>query len=108
MPIVWKDFDSYQFWYVSDSGFGGTVNAAEINCRKAGSFVGRLVFVKEGASLPANDVIGGNPYIYYRLSAFNAVINTLRYETPLVLYVDPDSHIGAVGTGTEPVGEEEA
>jgi hypothetical protein len=108
MPIVWKDFDSYSFWYVSDSGFAGTVNAAQIECYKAGAFIGRLNFIKEGETLPANDVIGGYPYVYYHLSSFRDVIATLRYDKPLVLYVDSDSHVGAIGTGTEPVGEQEA
>jgi hypothetical protein len=108
MPLVWKDFDSYQFGYVSDSGFSGNVNACEINCFKAGTFVGRIVFIKEGKVIPANALYSGAPYVYYPLSQFGDVITTLRYEKPLSMYVDSDSHIGAITSGQEPVGEQEA
>jgi hypothetical protein len=107
MPFVWKDFDSYQFGYVSDSGFSGTVNAAEINCFKSNVFIGRLVFIKEGKAMPPNTLNSGFPYIYYPLSSFGDVITALRYEKPLSLYVDSDNHIGAITTGSEPVGEQE-
>jgi hypothetical protein len=35
MPAIWTDFDTYQYGYVSDAGFTGSVNACEINCYKA-------------------------------------------------------------------------
>ena len=108
MPVIWKDFDSYQVGYVSDSGFTGNVNACEINCFKSNSFVARICFIKAGIALPANAVYSGAPYIYYPLSQFGDIIGILRYEKPLGLYVDTDSHVGAISTGGEPVGEQEA
>ena len=108
MSVVWKDFDSYQLGYVSDSGFTGTVNACEINCFKSNAFVARICFIKEGKTIPANAVYSGAPYIYYPLSQFGDVIGTLRYEKPLSLYLDTDSHVGAITTANEPVGEQES
>ena len=107
MPVVWKDFDSYQVSYVSDSGVSSYVNACEINCFKSGAFVARIFFYKEGKVLPANTLNSGAPYIFFPLSQFGDIIDILRYEKPLGLYVDSDSHVGALGTGQEPVGEQE-
>jgi hypothetical protein len=108
MPVVWKDFDSYQISYVSDSGFTtGYVNACEVNCFKDGTFVARICFYKEGKAMPANTLNAGAPYIFYPLSQFIDVIDVLRYEKPLGIYVDTDSHVGALSTGQEPVGEQE-
>jgi len=108
MSLVWKDFDSYQLKYVSDSGFTGNVNACEIDCFKSNAFVARICFIKAGTTMPANAVNSGAPYVYYPLSQFGDVITTLRYEKPLSMYVDSDSHIGAITSGQEPVGEQEA
>ena len=41
MPAIWTDFDTYQYGYVSDAGFTGSVNACEINCYKANAQVAR-------------------------------------------------------------------
>jgi hypothetical protein len=105
--MVWKDFDSYQLGYVTDSGFSGNVNACEINCFKSNAFVARICFIKEGKTIPANTTYSGAPYIYYPLSQFGDVIGILRYEKPLSLYVDTVSHVAAVTTGQEPIGEQE-
>ena len=107
MSLVWKDFDSYQLKYVSDSGFTGNVNAGEIDCYKSNAFVARICFIKAGIPMLANAVNSGAPYVYYPLARFGDVIGILRYEKPLGLYVDTVSHVGAVSTGVEPVGEEE-
>jgi hypothetical protein len=108
MPVVWKDFDSYQLSYVSDSGVSSYVNACEINCFKSGAFVARICFYKEGKVLPANTLNSGAPYIFFPLSQFGDIIDVLRHEKPLGLYVDSDSHVGAISTGEEPVGEQQA
>jgi len=107
MAVVWKDFDTYQLSYVSDSGVSTYVNACEINCFNAGTFVGRICFFKEGRVIPANTLNAGAPYVFYPLSQFKDIVDILRYEKPLGIYVDPDSHLGAIGTGQEPVGEQE-
>jgi hypothetical protein len=107
MATVSSSFDSYQFWCLSDSGFSGTVSAAEINCYKGGTFVGRLRFIKEGATMWPNSLVGSVVYLNYPLARFSEIIASLRHEKPLTIYLDTVSLMGAVGTGSEPVGEEE-
>ena len=55
--------------------------------------------------LPANTLNSGAPYIFFP-SQFGDIIN-YRDTKPLGLYVDSESHVGALGTGEEPVGEQE-
>ena len=46
--------------------------------------------------------------IRYHIDRFNDIINILRYEKPLKIYLDTESLIGGISTGTsEPVGEQE-
>lgn len=99
MPAV----DSYIVTHLSKHP---TVEAT-ITCRGAGSNVGTLHFHKDGAALPTN-VPGPPPLVHFPASRFNDVINTLRYEKPLQFNFTPGNLIGTVGTGVEPVGEEEA
>jgi hypothetical protein len=90
MPVVWKDFDSYQLSYVSDSGVSSYVNACEINCFKSGAFVARICFYKEGKVLPANTLNSGAPYIFFPLSQFGDILDILRSEArPLCRFREP-------------------
>jgi len=50
----------------------------------------------------------GKITIRYHIDRFNDIINILRYEKPLKIYIDTESLIGGISTGTsEPVGEQE-
>ena len=85
-----------------------SLNACEINCFKSGAFVARICFYKEGKVLPAQHAQQRSALYLFPLSQFGDIIDILRYEKPLGLYVDSDSHVGALGTGQEPVGERRA
>ncbi len=43
----------------------------------------------------------------YEIGRINEVLETLREEKPIHIGVNPTYHIGWVGTGSEPIGEEE-
>ena len=105
MAVISKGFDTYQYQYVSDSGFAGTVNACEIKCYKAGVEVVRICLIKAGASMPANAVHSGVLYLYYPLSQFDDVIGIFRYEKALSAYLDTGTNVGAIISAVEKPGQ---
>ena len=105
MSLISQDFDSYQYNYVSDSGFSGTANACEINCYKNNVQVARLCFVKTGGSMFANAVHGGIPYLYFPMSQFGDVIGIFRYEKLLVISLDTDTNVGSIHGAVQKPGK---
>jgi len=102
MATIQTDFDSYKIWYNS-----GHPYEAHIYVYKAGKYVGRIVFFKDGAAIPPNAGYP-EPSIHYPLSRFNDVVNILRQEKPLYLFLNLDNKIGHLATSElEPAGEEE-
>jgi hypothetical protein len=97
---------SFDFYVVNHLSEHPSVDA-QITCVGAGATVGILNFIKDGLSLPAN-VGGPPPVVAFPIRQFNDVITTLRYEKPLAFNLNPGNKIGTVGTGREPVGEQEA
>lgn len=103
MATVKKDFDSYRIWYYS-----GHPYEALIYCYQGTSYVGRIVFFKDGAPVPDNANYASGPSIHYSLTRFDDVVSILRYEKPLYLFLNLDNLIGTLATEEkEPVGEEE-
>jgi len=103
MPTIKKDFDAYKIWYYS-----GHPYQALIYVYQGSKYVGRIVFYKDGTTIPPNASYP-EPSIHYPLSRFNDVINILREEKPLYLFLNLDNKIGILATtDLEPVGEEEA
>ena len=103
MATVQKNFDAYKIWYYS-----GHPYEALVYCYQTGAYVGRIVFFKDGASIPPNANFASGPSIHYPLSRFNDVITMLRHEKPLYLFLNLDNLIGTVATNDlEPTGEEE-
>jgi hypothetical protein len=105
MPLISKDFDSYQYGYVTDSGFTGNVNACEINCYKSNASVARICLIKAGITLPANAVHSGVLYLYYPLSQFGDIIDIFRYEKALNIYLDTDTNVGGINGAVEKPGK---
>lgn len=110
MATVRRDFDSYKMWYYAP-GFG---YEALIYLYKAGAYVGRITFHKDGEPTPkvSMDAPFGTPQpaVHFPLSRLNDVIEMLRYEKPLYLFINPDVtyNVGIIGTDAmEPVGEQE-
>ena len=103
MATIREDFDGYKIWYYS-----GDPYEALIYVYKSTKYVGRIVFFKDGSTIPPNESCP-EPSIHYPLSRFNDVINILREEKPLYLFLNLDNKIGMLATADiEPAGEEEA
>ena len=105
MASITKQFDSYRIYYMC----GGN-EIPQINCYKGSSYVGKLVFHKNGEPIPPNALTSsGAVYLRYTLSQFKDVIGILRYEKPLYLRLSTPSLKGYIATSeAEPVGEEES
>ena len=103
MATIRADFDSYKYWCYS-----GHPYEVLVYCYRDEAYVGRIVFFKDGAPIPPNADVGG-PSIHFPLSRFAQIMDTLRHEKPLYLFLGVDNAIGSIGTADfEPVGEEEA
>lgn len=101
-------FDSYQAFYYS----GPTQLQAVIQVYASGVFNGRLGFYPDAGPVVPNGEIQPTgvkvPAINYPLSRFSNVMDMLRYEKPLYIFLDTTNGIGFLGTSQlEPVGEQE-
>lgn len=109
MATASADFTTYRVFYYSSHTLDAYYDCL-IYCYSGLSFVGRIEFYKEAtaeASLKSQ-IVGGQPYVRYRLSRFRDVMQILLHEKPLYLFVNSDNGIGSIGTtDAEPVGEEE-
>ncbi|MEU4765896.1 hypothetical protein AB0H12_21820 [Actinosynnema sp. NPDC023794] len=106
MAIIKKPFDSYSIVHSSNN----SQYEADIACFITGTvgLIGRILFFKDGTPPPPNVLLAYGPEIHFPLSRFPEVVDTLRQEKPLYLWLDTDSLVGAVGTtDKEPAGEEE-
>ena len=105
MPAIWTDFDTYQYGYVSDAGFTGSVNACEINCYKANAQVARICLIKAGLPLPANADHSGVLYLYFPLSQFGDIIGIFRYQKGITISLDTDTLVGEIGVEVTKPGQ---
>lgn len=89
-------------------------------CYSGNSFVGRIDFYPDGATMTQDYLWHPNPVreyvvLHMPMSRFELVMSTVRVEKPLHLYIDVNRGIGAFTRGhgflatteKEPVGEEE-
>jgi hypothetical protein len=107
---VSRGFTQYVIYYISGGGSPaiGLPQEAEIDCfTDKNERAGILYFYPDNVALPQNrDTVNGI-YLYYRSSRFGDVMSMLREEKPLYLYLNTTNSSGYVGTGNEPVGEQE-
>lgn len=106
MPIVKAAFDSYSIVHSS----GNAQYEADIACFEASTvnMIGRIVFFKDNVPIPANALLSYGPELQFPLSRYIEVVDTLRQEKPLYLWLNTSTLAEAVGTtDKEPVGEEE-
>lgn len=100
-------FDAYQAFYYS----GPTPLQAVIQVYAAGVFNGRIGFYPTGAPVPNGEIMPTGvkvPAINFELTRFKDVMDMLRFEKPLYIYLDTGTGVGFVGTSQlEPVGEQE-
>jgi hypothetical protein len=110
MALYNNSFDSYQL-FLNTEPFA---YRAEVNLFYAGVFTGRIVFYADGNTTITNQEFqpGGSvtkiPMLAFPLSRMGEIINFLRYEKPLVIYLDTLSNRGYLATqGREATGEQE-
>lgn len=95
--------DEYEVMY-SANGF-----RPRIALKAGGRFIGQLVFMPDGAALPADGSAAGSVTLYYHVSDFANVVDLLRNEEPMYLLFSgsgPGFENG-IKTTSEPVGEGE-
>jgi hypothetical protein len=107
MANVRKPFDRYWIQYTSSKR---DLPLASITCFDGSTQVGLLEFVKSDAGLrdPFVHQPSGMIVLSFLLARFDEVIDLLRHEGPLDLFLNPSSKWGSIITRqSEPVGEGE-
>lgn len=80
---------------------------ARIDLYLDGTPQARLLFMRAGQALPANTSLGGVIALHYPMARLAEVMDLLRNEQPLFVTLNAANGIGSIGTGDEPVGEQE-
>ena len=105
MPNVIKEFDSYKVEYISTKT---DISLASISCFNGNEWVGLLRFRESNSAVQEPSVVNGRIVLSFTIDRFSHVLDILRNEKPLQLYLNPSGKWGAVLTkDTEPVGEGE-
>lgn len=95
--------DAYEVFF-SANGF-----PPRIALKGAGNYIGMMVFLPNGATLPADTVTKGQVVLYYHLERYDGAIDLLRNEKPIYLFYNgsgPGFENG-IKTMVEKVGEGE-
>ena len=105
MAIVRKSFDSYMVQYTASNR---DLALASISCFNGTEWVGLLEFHKNEAGVREPFVWNDRIVLSYTLKRFDEVLDLLRNEKPLELYLNTDGKWGSILTKEmEPVGEGE-
>ena len=69
-------------------------------------FIGQLIFMPDGSTLPADGLIGGQASLYYHLEDFENVLAVLSKEKVVYLFFNGSgpSNENGITTGAENVG----
>ena len=105
MANIRKNFDGYKIQY---TGSKRDLPLASISCYQGTTWVGLLEFWADSARVRNPFVWNDRIVLSYTLDRFDDVVNILRNEAPLELYLNPPGKWGSILTKeTEPVGEGE-
>lgn len=105
MAYYQYEIDSYQLYHMTDNAERSTV----ISCLKNGETKGVLSFYKEGIKVP-NNTKGVNfdtIYLNFKEDRAANMLETLREEKPLYVWLDTNTQLGGLKTSSEPIGEGE-
>ena len=108
MALKTSGIDSYLISYRS-----AWPTVAYIHCYRSGKKVGMLIFVKEGEPVPQNKITKSTGTsdeilnIHFPISRFNDIISILRYREASSIRSEYCRLEWSIGTGSEPIGEEE-
>ena len=102
MAAVYKEFDSYKFWY-----YGKNQHRIQIQMYNGQDYVGTMDFRKSD-QLPDNEWNGEHIRLSFHKDDFQNIMDLIRNEAPLFAWMNPKNLIGGVATvEQEPVGEGE-
>lgn len=106
--LVSENVTSYRFLLVSGYSGGGGSQIGFIYLYDGTQYLGYLGIIKDGAPLPANvQHTNGILNLYFHEAELLPILDTLRNEKPLQVRHHTTIGWGSIGTGSEPVGEEE-
>ena len=106
--VVSKEVGTYEVLMISGYGGGGQIGFVYFY-EPSGTYIGYAGIIKTGAPLPGNvQWPNGVLNIYFPDSQFGPMLDVLRNERPVYVKYNTDLKWGSVGTGKEPVGEQEA
>ena len=78
--MVQMRIDAYEVLY-SANGF-----SPRIALKNAGNYIGQMIFMPNGAALPADTVVNNQAQLHYHLDDFQNSIDLLRNEKPMYMY----------------------
>ena len=95
--------DAYEVLY-SANGF-----APRIALKNAGNYIGQMIFMPNGAVLPADTVVDKQAQLHYHLDDFQNAVDLLRNEKPIYMYYNGSGggFENGIRTMSERVGEGE-
>ena len=104
MPSAFTSFNRYTIYCYSSS-----LNEVQyrITCYNDNDLVGKIYFYRDDISIPENDYNNNNIRINLSSSRFPQIVDILRNEEPLYLWLDLNNFTGLLYTNKEDVGEEE-
>lgn len=105
--VITKELGTYEVLLIS-----GYSNPNQIGFvyfyEPSAEYIGYAGIIKNGQPLPSNvQFANGILNIYFHEAQFDTLLDTLRNERPVHVKYNTDLKWGSVGTGKEPVGEQE-
>ena len=95
--------DQYEVLYSSNSF------SPRIGLKNAGNYVGQMIFMPNGATLPADSIVNNQVQLHYHVDDFQNAIDLLRNEKPIYMYYNGSGggFENGIKTKAEKVGEGE-
>ena len=95
--------DAYEVLYSANS------LPPRIALKNAGNYIGQMIYLPNGAALPADTVVNKQAQLHYHLDDFHNAVDLLRNEKPIYMYYNGSGggFENGIRTMSERVGEGE-
>lgn len=95
--------DAYEVLYSANSF------SPRIALKNAGNYIGQMIFLPNGAALPADTLVNKQAQLHYHLDDFQNAVDLLRNEKPIYMYYNGSGggFENGIRTMNERVGEGE-
>ena len=87
--------------------YSANVFPPRIWLKHGGRYIGQLIFLEDGATLPGDQLVGDQVYLYYHFRHYANCIDLLRNEQPVFLLFNGNPRENGIKTLAEEVGEGE-